>query len=254
MAKLHELLAVEKTVVSAWNKLFDDTMSKLGSPSDYFVGYTKSLSMIEDTPANKALEAQADEHKVVTTNVVDTLDYAFDIFAKAEDLQYQKNATNRAAGADVMWRGEVLLQNMPVDELLGLEARLVKIRAMFEKMPTLAGSKSWVPIGQNVWQQEHPEVNTKTKKTVIAIQMAPATDKHPAQVQPVNEDVVVGTTKTIHRSGCCTTNQKAAALKTIDELMTEVKQARMRANQTEAVNGKIGAKLKAVLMEPFKEV
>ena len=67
----------------------------------------------------------------------------------------------------VMWRGHPLLVDMPVDELLGLEARLVKIRAMFEKMPTMAGSKKWVPapeIGPHVWQAESPEVNTKTEK------------------------------------------------------------------------------------------
>lgn len=257
MPKLHELLAVEKTLVAAWNKLYDETMSKLGSPSDWFQGYSKSLSMIEDTPANKALEAQAFEEKKVTTTVVDTLDYAFDIFARSEDLQFQKNATNRVATGTVMWRGQPLLPEMPVDELLGLEARLVKIRALFEKMPTMAGSRKWEPvpeIGPNVWQATHPEVNTKTEKVIVPVELSKATDKHPAQVQAVSKDNVVGTMTTIWRSGCCTTNQKAAALKTIDELMAEVKQARMRANQTEAVTDRIGKKLKEVLMEPFKEV
>lgn len=257
MSKLHELLAAEKTLVAAWNKLYDETMSKLGSPSDWFQGYSKSLSMIEDTPANKALEAQAAEEKQVTTTVRETLDYAFDIFARSEDLQYQKNATNRVAGADVMWRGQVLLENMPVDELLGLEARLVKIRAMFEKMPTMAGSRKWTPapeIGPYVWQAANAEVNTKTEKVIVPVELSKATEKHPAQVQAVSKDNVVGTMTTIWRSGNCTTNQKAAALKNIDELMAEVKMARMRANQTEVINDRIGHKLKNVLMEAFNEI
>ena len=37
----------------------------------------------------------------------ETLDYAFGHLRPLEDLQYQKNATNRVAGADVMWRGQV---------------------------------------------------------------------------------------------------------------------------------------------------
>lgn len=256
MPKLHEVLAVEKTLVGSWNKLYEETMSKLGSPSDYFVGHSKSLSMIDDTPANKALERQAEEHKQVTTTVPDTIEYALDLFARAEDLQYAKNATNRRAGADVMWKGQVLLKDMPVDQLLGLEARLAKLRAMYEKMPTLAGSKQWdlVPsMGAHVWQGKHPDVNTKTDKVMVPVTLAPATDKHPAQVEKVMKDLVVGTSTTIHRSGCATTNQKAAALKMIDELITEVKQARMRANQTEAVTDKIGAALVAVLMSPFAE-
>jgi hypothetical protein len=257
MAKLHEVLAAEKTTVSAWNKLHTETLHKLKNPSDFFVGHSKSLQMIEDTAANKALEAQALEEKAVTTTVPDTLEYAFGIFANSERLQLQKNAANRVATGTVMWQGAALLTDMPVDELLGLEARLVKVRELYEAMPTLGGAKKWEPapgMGAHLWQTVHPDVTTKTDKTVYGVELAKATAVHPAQVQAVTKDLVVGSFTTTHRSGACTTEQKAHALAMVDRLLVEVKQARMRANQTEVPD--VGAeidKLRALLLSPFAE-
>lgn len=255
MAKLHELLAAEKTPTGAWNQLFEDTIKKFKNPAHFFDGHSKSLKMIEDTPANTAIEEQAREEKPVTTTVLDTLDYALDIFAKAEDLQYQKNATNRKATGTVNWRGSPLLVDMPVNELLGLEARLTKMRLLFAEIPTLDATKHWAKadqIGANVWQTLHPEEATKTEKQVIPVVMSPATDKHPAQIQAVQKDVVVGKFTTTKRSGAATAIQKAEAIKRIDELLVEVKQARMRANETEAEKGTVADKIVSILLEPLK--
>lgn len=255
MPKLHELLAAEKTPTGAWNQLFEDTVKKFKNPAHFFDGHSKSLAMIEETAANKAIEEQAREEKPVTTTVFDTLEYALDIFAKAEDLQYQKNATNRKATGTVMWRGAPLLVEMPVDELLGLEARLTKMRLLFAEIPTLDATKHWAKadqIGAFVWQTVHPEEATKTEKQVIPVIMSPATDKHPAQIQAVQKDVVVGKFTTTKRSGAATAVQKAEAIKRIDELLIEVKQARMRANETEAEKGTVADKIVGILLEPLK--
>lgn len=255
MAKLHELLAAEKTPTGAWNQLFEDTIKKFKNPAHFFDGHSKSLLMIEDTPANKAIEDQNREEKPVTTTVLDTLEYALDIFANAEDLQFQKNATNRKATGTVMWRGSPLLVEMPVDELLGLEARLTKMRLLFAEMPTLDATKHWAKadqIGANIWQTQFPEEATKTEKQVIPVIMAPATDKHPAQIQAVQKDIVVGKFTTTKRSGAATAIQKAEAIKRIDELLIEVKQARMRANETEAEKGSVADKIVGILLEPLK--
>lgn len=255
MAKLHELLAAEKTPTAAWNTMQEETLRKFKNPESYFFGHSKSLAMIEDTPANKAEEAKAREEKPVASSVYETLEYALGLFAKAEDLQYQKNATNRVAVATVMWKGAPLLENLPVDELLGLEARIQKIRGVIEAAPTLDASKYWVKaesLGAHVWELREAERTTKTEKIVVPIVMAPATDKHPAQIQAVQKDNIVGTYNTMKRSGACTTVQKADAMTLIDDLLVEIKQARMRANETVAVDGTIAAKLTALLLEPFK--
>lgn len=255
MAKLHELLAAEKTPTAAWNQMREETIKKFKNPVNFFDGHSKTLSMIEDTAANKNTEAAAREEKMVVTTVYDTLDYVLGIFANAEDLQYQKNATNRQATGTVNWRGAPLLENLPVDELLGLEARLVHIRQLFVDMPTLDATKYWVKapqLGNHIWQYQHPEETTKTEKKVVAVEMSPATKEHPAQVQAVGKDEVVGKFTLIKRSGAATAVQKSEGIKRIDELMVEVKQARMRANETVAITDKIAKTIVDLLMEPLK--
>lgn len=255
MPKLHELLAAEKTPTGAWNQLFEDTLKKFKNPTHFFDGHSKSLAMIEDSPGNKAIEDQAREEKPVTTTVYDTLQYALDIFAKAEDLQFQKNDTNRRATGDVMWRGKVLLAALPVDELLGLEARLTKLRQLLAEVPTLDATKHWVPadnIGAHVYALKFPEETTKTEKQVTPIVLKEATKEHPAQVQAISRDVVVGKFTTIKRSGAATALQKAEAIKRIDELLIEIKQARMRANETQVEQTKHAHVLVELILEPFQ--
>lgn len=255
MGKLHELLAAEKTPTAAWNALLEDTKKKFGNAPHFFEGHSKFLKMIEDNPANTALEQSAREEKAVPTNVYETLEYALGIFANAEDVQYQKNATNRLATADVVFRGKTLLKNMPVDELLGLESRLTHIRGLYVSMPTIDASKHWVPdpdTSKYVFKTALPEVTTKTEKEMTPVIMAPATDKHPAQVQAVSKDKVVGSFSMIKRTGAVTAVQKSDAIKLVDDLLVEIKQARMRANETEAVNEKIGQTLVDLLLSPLK--
>jgi hypothetical protein len=255
MTKLHELLAAEKTPTAAWNTLREETIKKFKNAEHFFRGHSKSLVMIEDTPANKAEEEKSREDKPVPTTVFETLEYALGIFAKAEDVQCQKNSTNRIAAATVMWRGKTLLSDLPVDELLGLEARLGKLREVVEAIPTLDATKHWKrapDIGAHVWELPLAEKTTKTEKVVVPVIMAPATDKHPAQVQAVQKDNVVGTFALMRRSGEATAVQKSDMIVRIDELLVEIKQARMRANETVAVDAKIGSTIIDLIMEPLK--
>ena len=254
MTKLHELLAAEKTPMAAWNEVCLETEKKFKAESHYFSGHSKTLRMIEEAPSNEAIEAQAREEKPVTTTVYETLEYALELYAKAENLQFQKNTTNRLATGTVMWKGEPLLVDMPVDELLGLESRLAKIRQLYAVVPTLDAGKHWVKAvtaGPHIWVTQHPEETTKTDKQIIPVVLQAATKEHPAQVQPIQKDVVVGKFSTIKRSGAATALQKARAIKQMDELITEIKQARMRANETTVRNGDISDQLLPILLEPF---
>lgn len=254
MPKLHELLAAEKTPTGAWNALLEETKKKFGNPH-FFEGHSKSLKMIEDSPQNAATEAQAREEKPVTTNVFDTLDYALGIFANSENLQASKNITNTRALADVRFRGETILTELPVDELLGLEARLARIKDLYLAIPTLDASKHWevdTEAGTHQWRAKFAEDTTKTEKTIVPVTLKEATKEHPAQVQVVSKDQVVGMFTTQRRSGAATAIEKSEAIKLVDELLIEIKQARMRANQTEvAPTVSVGEVLKKILLSPF---
>lgn len=253
MTKLHEILAAEKSVNASWATLKTDTLTKFAKPEHFFSGHTKRLAMLEDNPANKAIEAAAKEDKALPTNVYDTLDYALGIFANAENLQYQKNATNAAARASVEFRGTTILADLPVDQLLGLEARLEALRTVILAAPTLDAGREWTfDTTQGCFVAE-PESTTKTEKIMVPVVLAQATDKHPAQVKESTKDNVIGSFSLIRRSGAATAVQKSEAIKVIDELAVEVKKARMRANSTDLVGEvKVGDIIKALLLTPFK--
>ena len=251
MGKLYELLAAEKTRTTQADVLVKESVSKFQKKEQYFLGQTKSLKMIEDTPQNKAMENAAFDDKPVTTNVIDTLDYTLQHWATAEDVIYQKNATNQMAKADLMFRGTVVESGVPVDELMGLEARLKDIRGMLSQVPTLDNSRRWVADeqrGKNFWRTDRDDSTTKTEKEMVPVVLSPATDKHPAQVKESTRDKIVGEFLTKHFSGCATTVGKSEAIKVVDELIVECRQARNRANTVDTVNVTIGAKITALIM------
>lgn len=255
--RLHELLAVEKNALSQCNILFQETLQKFGK-GHYFTGWIKRLKMIKESPDNVALEESSSEDREVPTTVYDTLEYVLNAWSKSEDLQLRKNIANQKAIGNLELKlgntDQILATGLPVDELMGLENRLLKIRDMFQAIPTLEASKSWVPsdLKENVWKVSNPDVTTKTEKITIPVVLYEATKDHPAQVEKISRDDVVGTYSIINFSGAVPTLKKAAALQRIEELIEEVKKARMRANCVEVPNASIGNKLAEYLLEPLK--
>lgn len=253
MAKLHELLAAEKTRTGSWNAIYADTLGKFKKPTHFFEGHSRRLQMLEDNPANKTLEAEALEDKPVITTVYETLKDALEVFAKAEDLQAQKNLTKHRAEATVMWQGEPFLIDMPIDQLLGLESRIGKLRELWESVPTQDATRTWTAnpdIGTGVYETNLEET-AKTEKVAVPISLHPGTKEHAPQVQLISKDVTVGRFSTRRRTGAATAQQKFDALKQIDDLLVEIKAARQRANETPVAEGSLGRKVAQLLLEPF---
>lgn len=251
MTKLHEILAAEATVTKSWSTLQAETLAKLGKPQ-FFEGESVTLKMLEENEPNKAIEAAAKVSKALPTNVFDTFKYALAFYGKAEDVQVQKNATNAIAKANVMFRGQVIFTGLPIDQLLGLETRLKQVRELFLAMPTLDAGRNWTfDANQGCWVGEE-EVTTKTEKIMVPVILAAATDKHPAQVKESTKDNTIGRFVRIKRSGAATAVQKADAITLVDELLSEMKMARQRANDIVVVDVKIGDKLVEVLLGPLK--
>lgn len=210
--------------------------------------------MLEDNPANKVLEAEGREDKPVITTVYETLKDMLTVFAKSEDLQFQKNMTKHKALGTVYMDGEPWLEELPIDQLLGLESRISKLKELWELIPTQDATRTWTPnpdIGTGVYETPEEE-SAKTDKQVIPILMHPATKEHPAQVTPISKDVTVGTWITRRRTGTVTAQQKFEALQRIDDLLVQIKEARQRANETPVVEVRLGLKVAEFLLEPFR--
>jgi hypothetical protein len=253
MAKLHELLAVEKNVTSVANKLAEETSNKF-SKDQYFSGYIKTLKMLSDSPENSAIEEASRDERSLPTTVEETLEYLLGYWANAEDVIYAKNKTNQHANADLLFRGTTLVFNVPVDELLGLEVRLDNLRKLVDRIPTLDASKEWKPTNsrKGEYVSVNEEVTSKTEKQMTAVVLYEATDRHPAQIERVTADKVVGTFKRKLFSGAATSKQKADALAILDELLVEAKQARQRANSVDASTDKIGSTITKLILSAFE--
>jgi hypothetical protein len=257
MTVLHELLAAEKTVTSARDRLTEDTDNKFGKQESFFTGGTKTLEMLGDDQANKSIEAAARADKELATTVVATLDYYLTYWAKAETLLAQKNLTNTRALADLEFRGTTIANDVPVDELMGLEVRLTDFRKLALRIPTLDASREWQydtsAEQQGTYRAVKPTVTTKTEKVEVPVILVQPTKEHPAQVKISSADKVVGTFTTQHTSGAIAAIQKANLLAVIDDLIISVKAARVRANSVEVskVPG-LGETIKTLLMEPLK--
>ena len=254
MGMLHEVLAVEATKKQAAEHLLAETAGKFGK-EHFFSGHVKTLAMLNDSPENHALEAAAREERALPTTVYDTLEYAFSLWVEAEDVTFQKNMTNTTAFADIVMGDITVATKVPVDELMGLEVRLDKIRGVLKLMPTIDAAKNWdkdTSRGDHVFVTRDAQKTSKTEKTATPVILYEATKEHPAQVKEVNKDVVVGTFEKRDWSGAVTAVQKSDVLKRIDDMISAVKAARMRANKTEVIQGTIGSKIVALIMEPLK--
>lgn len=255
MGKLHEHLAIQDTTQTASKKLLSETNNKFSKVSQYFLGYDKRLKMLTESAENTEIELSGSDAKALPTTVRKTLEYVFDTWAKAENVAFQINVTNQRANASLIFRENVLFENVPVDELLRLENVLTVLRNMLDGIPTLDPSRRWVhnsSLDNDVWVSEVPDVTTKTEKIVTPVVLYPATDNHPAQVEKISTDKVVGTFTTMHYSGSATTVQKAAAISMVDELIEAAKTARMRANMEEIIPVSLGKELASLIMTAFQ--
>jgi hypothetical protein len=255
-AQLHELLAAEKTAANARDQLTKDTQEKFGKGDNYFTGFTKTLKLADEDATAADIEKAARQDKALPTTVLETLDYYFRFWAKAEDVLFRKNLTNTHAVADLILNGVTVATSVPVDELMGLESRLTDLRKLATQIPTLDASKEWAPdvnaAQPGTWKAVHPTVTTKTEKITTPIVLYPATDKHPAQVKESSSDKVVGTFTTHHVSGATTAIQKANMLSIIDDLIIATKQARTRANSVTVIERDIGKIVTDLILAPLK--
>ena len=243
MGQLHELLAVESDLKGIHDKIVTETM-KTFEKENLFTGHSKRLEM-KDEDRNIEEEAGADE-KEMTTTVMKRLQYTASKTAPYYDALLQKEMTNQKAVANLVVNGEVVFSNLPATFLLGLETRLKLLRSVYEAAPTLAPGIHWkkdLTLGEDVYRNAYDDITSKTEKKIVPQILYDATDKHPAQVEKLTNDVVVGKFIKSSWSGMISSSDKARLLGNLDELIRAVKKARMRANQIEVTPEAIGDKL-----------
>lgn len=235
--KLHELIATEPSVTARFNAMREETLKVFGRPEAFIKSVTTKKHFDEESA-----KLDVTETKDLTTTVSERLKYLLtETFSQFVDVQLNKDATNQTANADLVVNGVVLAAGLPATTLLDLEKELASIRNVIIHAPTLSAGPVWIKDeNEGLYVTKDPKVTFSTKKTMKPVVLVPATDRHPAQVEKIMEDVPVAKIEQTVWSGMLTSVEKAEILERVDSLIIAAKRARMRANSTEATDRKIG--------------
>lgn len=228
MTKLNQIIAVEKNIKSRAHSVISELNNAIQRP-DLFNGavrkYLKKNEEDDDLPGERK-HIQRRVSDVVGTMRSTQTDYL--------DVMVQRDLANTHAKAAVAVRGVQVLPELPATSLLQIEKTLTDYRTFFENMPLLDSSEDWTYDAEAGIYKTEPSYTVRTKKTAKVITLAPPTDKHPAQAQLVQEDVVAGKWETIRQSAAMPKTERDEIVARIDRLLIAVKEAREAANGAEA--------------------
>ena len=243
MTKLNQVVALEKGLKGRVKSSITAMHHQL-QKSALFTGLSRVYQ-----PKDEDGDTLPAENTRVQLTVPDQLDAAAQQLTNLFDVVATKEWGNTHAKADIVVDGSVLIKGAPVPYLLFLEKELVDWRTFVTKVPVLDQAEVWVEDDtvDNQWRTM-PTGTVRSKKVLRYLTLAPATDKHPAQVQTFNEDVPVGTWMTTKMSGAIPTKRRDQLIERADKLLDAVKAAREEANGTEVTQVKPGEDVFAYLL------
>ena len=182
---------------------------------------------------NKKLQQKVPD---IIKNVEKSLTELMDSVASME-------ATNTKARADVVVGETTLLKSVPVATLLFLEHKLKDLYTFVEKLPILDPSETWTYDATQACYTTSPVQSAGKAKTRKAFTLAPATEKHAAQVQMVEDEVVTGYWTMTKFSGAIPVPRQVALLERVQKLQKAVKYAREEANSVPVEEAKVGERV-----------
>lgn len=234
MTKLNQIIAVVKGVKSKSSRDFTDAHRE--------VQKVQLLSGISRTylPKDEEGDQLPRESTLVQLNAANVIDDVAANLTRLFDVTLTLETANTVAKADVKVDGKTILSSVPVTYLLFLEKQLNDIHTFIAKLPTLDPSEKWTLNAETGVYDTEPSQTTKSKKVPKNWVKAPATDKHPAQVEIFHEDVVVGTWTTIKSSGSLPATRVNQLLERVEALQSAVKFAREEANNVEVTDRTAG--------------
>lgn len=237
--KLNQAIALTKGAKSRATSALTAAYHTAQKPA-IFAGISRTYR-----PRDEEGETLPPESTIVQRTVPDLLSEVRGPLTRLFDVVVTVDNGNTVAFGDVIVNGRTIATHVPVPTLLFLEKQLVDLRTFVAQLPTLDASERWSlddAAGTHVYRNEASET-TRGKKIPRVLVKAEATDKHPAQVDVWQEDVVVGFWSTTKFSGAIPITRRSELVSRIEALIDAVKQARERANETEVPDVRIGDKI-----------
>lgn len=239
--KLNQIIAIETGTKNKAERDLTDEHHILQKPQP-LTGISRSFNPKFEEGAEHYETIPAENTKV-QKRCQEVIARTGEILTELFDITATKDFGNTLARADVVVDGTTILAQVPVTNLLFLEKQLDRVYTFVQKLPTLDPSETWaLDANQNCYATLPVETN-KTKRVKKVLVKAQATDKHPAQTEVYDEDVVTGRWKTIKFSGALPQTDVTAMLDRVQKLQKAVKFAREEANNTEVPKQFIGKKV-----------
>lgn len=224
---LHKIIAVTKGVEAQFHADFTAAHHLL-QKADPLSGLSRTYAPINDDPTGA--EQLPPESKRLQVRTAEVLGHVERMLTRVLDVTATKAVGNTRAKANLTVDGHVVARDLPAQYLLDLEKRVVNLRTFVAKLPVLDPAEKWQYDEAVDAQATDPTVTVRTRKVPRNHVVAPATDKHPAQVQVYHEDVPVGRWTTIRYSGALPARDVAAMLERLAKLGEAAKVARETAN------------------------
>jgi hypothetical protein len=232
--KLNQVIAIEKGIKAKAQQELTQAHHGLQKP-ELLAGLSRSYE-----PKDAEGDKLPSEETKVQIRAEELVQQTGKMLAELFDITATKDATNCEAFGDVVVGETKLLEKVPVSSLLFLEKQLVDIHTFVKKLPVLDAAFDWEYDRAKDCMKTKPVQSQRTKKVLKAFQKSPATDKHPAQVETFNEDVVEGHWTTTRLSGALEQKRVKTLLSRVEELQKAVKIARENANMHDAVQKNVG--------------
>lgn len=245
MTRISQIIAVVGGVKS-------DTVAQL-SQIERDVMQPELLHGISKTyrPRREDGAARPSQSTRVQVTVEDVLHKAQGLYTRLFDICRTLDEANSGSAADVVVDGQVILPQVTGAHLLFLERELGNLHALVLKLPTLDQAEEWTDTGTEPGQfRTEPTETTSTDKVPFNHILAEATPQHPAQVQVLSRDEIVGYWHTVKFSGAMDPRRKRQVLDRLIQLREAVKFAREEANTAQAADVKEGKKIFEWLLRP----
>lgn len=229
MAKLNQVIATEKTLKTRAHELGTKIYHLVQKP-DLFNGLYKTY-----VRKNEDGDDLPPEKKHVQFKVRDLLDEVKKAYIHLMDLTIQKDRGNGIAISDLYVDEELIFPNVPVTTLLFLEKQLTDHRSLISALPVLDIADEWeADKNESNFFRAAPTSAYRTKKVQKPLVLLEPTKEHPGSAVVITDDVIVGFWNTEKVSGAIPKKDKDRMLEKVDKLLLAVKEAREKANDTDA--------------------
>jgi hypothetical protein len=167
----------------------------------------------------------------VQVTAADTLDKVEQLMTRFLNVTRTLDDANAKASTDVKVDGQTILSAVSTGHLFFLERELGVLHDFVLKIPVLDQATTWSTEGQDHGVAKTPPVETeRTEKKPYNHVLSEATAQHPANVQVMARDEVVGYWTAVKFSGALAPEGKRKLLDRINQLREAVKFAREEAN------------------------